>query len=120
MFRLLKRRKAIKGFVYHLSLELHQHFGQKAFYSIEEVDRLLKSGKYDQAFSAYAYALFCSRSSFDVYFRQFKVNCTYDGLRKFIAKRFFSGIIDFDASAVVHFAQGVGDSTYFSNTGNWC
>jgi hypothetical protein len=115
MFRLFKRRQAIKSFVYRLSLELNEHFGQKTFYSVEEVDQLLEAGKFDKAFSAYAYAMFCSRATFDAYFSPLKVNCTYAGLRKIVTKRFFSGIIDFDASAVVHFAQGVGDSTYYES-----
>jgi hypothetical protein len=119
MFRLLKRRKAIKSYIYRLSLELHRRFGEKRFYSFEEVDRLFENGKYDKAFSAYAYALLCSRSSFDSYFSQLKVNCTYDGLRKFVAKKYFSGIIDFDASSIVHFAKGVGDKSYYeSNLGS--
>jgi hypothetical protein len=112
MFRLFKRRKAIKSFIFRLSLDLQRRFGQKAFYSLEEVDRAFEGDKYDKTFIAYAYALFCSRAPFDSYFNQLKVNCTYDGLRKFVAKRFFRGIIDFNAAAIVRYAKGVGDGTY--------
>jgi hypothetical protein len=115
MLRLLKRRKAIKSFVYKLPLELGRHFGEKRFYSLGEVDRLLETGKYDKAFSAYAYALLCPRKDFDVHFNELNVNCTYDGLRKIVAKRFFRGIIDFDAAAVVRFAKGVGGGTYYES-----
>jgi Family of unknown function (DUF6559) len=112
MFRLIKRRKAIKNFIFRLSLDLQRRFDQKTFYSIEEIDRALEGNKHDKAFKAYAYALFCSRVSFDNYFNQLNVNCTYDGLRKFVAKKFFRGIIDFNAAAIVRFAKGVGDGTY--------
>jgi hypothetical protein len=112
MFRLIKRRRTIKSFIFRLSLELQLRFGQKSFYSLEGIDRAFEGDKYDKAFKAYAYALFCSRTSFDSYFKELKVNCTYDGLRKFVAKRFFRGIIDFNASAIVRFAKGVGDGTY--------
>ena len=115
MFRLLKRRKAIKNFVFKLPLELHRRFGEKRYYSFAEVDRLLADDKYDRAFSAYAYALFCSRKDFDAYFSALKVNCTYDGLRKFAARKYFKGIIDFDAPAIVRFAEGVGDMAYEEN-----
>jgi hypothetical protein len=115
MFRRLKRRKAIKTYVYRLSLELNRRFGQKKYYSLEEVDQLLQSSKYDKAFIAYAYALFCSRASFDSYFSQLKVNCTYDGLRKFVAKKHFHGFIDFDATGIIGFAKEVGDSSYYES-----
>src|SRR5271170_5657813 len=119
MFRLLKRRKAVKRFVYQLSLELCRHFGEKRFYSFQEIDQVLVAGKYDKVFSTYAYALFCSRKDFDFYFGPLKVNCTYDGLRKFVSKLYFSGVkyfgitgFDFNALSIIYFAKGVGDSNY--------
>ena len=111
--RLLKRRKAIKSFVYRLPLELHRRFGDNRYYSVEEVDRSLEDKKYDKAFSAYAYALFCSRKDFDACFSELKVNCTYDGLRKFIGKKYLYGAIDFDAASIVRFAKGVGGKSYY-------
>jgi hypothetical protein len=119
MFRLFKRRKAIKSFIFELSLELQQRFGDKRFYSVEEIDQVLEARKYDRVFAPYAYALFCSQTSFDSYFNQLKVNCTYYGLRKFIARKYFRGVIDFDALSIVRFAKSVGDSTYYeSNLGD--
>jgi hypothetical protein len=115
MFHLLKRRKAIKSFVFLLSLELQRRFSQKTFYSLEEVAHLLENDKYNKAFAAYAYGLFCSRASFDSYFNELKVNCTSDGLRKIVAKKYFSGIIDFDASSIIRFAKGVGDKSYYES-----
>jgi len=115
MFRLLKRRKAIKSFVFKLPLELHRRCGEKRYYSFGEVNRLLDDEKYDRAFSAYAYALFCSRKDFDAYFSALRVNCTYDGLRKFVARKYFKGIIDFDAAAIIRFARGVGDKSYYES-----
>jgi|ERR1035437_1310322 hypothetical protein len=115
ILRLFKRRKAIKSFVFKLPIELGRRFGEKRFYSLEEVGRRLEEGKYDKAFSAYAYALLCSRSSFDAYFSQLNVKCTYDGLRKFVAKKYFKGIIDFDASSIIRFAKGIGNKSYYDS-----
>jgi hypothetical protein len=115
MFRLIKRRKAIKSFVQRLPLELYRRFGDKRYYSFEQVNQTLENGKYDLAFSAYACALFCSKIDFESYFSALKVNCTYDGHRKFVAKKYFNGIIDFDAASLVRFAKGVGDKSYYES-----
>jgi hypothetical protein len=127
MFRFLKRSRAIKTYVFKLSLELHRRFGDKRFYTLEQVTHILENGRFDKTFSAYAYALFCSQKDFDAYFGQLKLKCTYYGLRKVVAKRYFRRIIDFDAGAVVRFAKGVGNSNYyesglgnnFINPGSW-
>ena len=113
MFIFLKRRKAIKSFAYKLPLELRRRFGDKTFYSIEQVERTLENGKYDKTFSAYAYALLCSRKDFDSYFGDLKLKSTYDSLRKLVAKKYFKGIVDFEGGAVVRFAQGVGGTSYY-------
>jgi hypothetical protein len=115
MFRWLKRNKAIKSYVYKTSLELCRRFGEKTFYSLDEVAKLFEAGKYDNTFSTYAYALFCSRADFDSYFGQLKLKCTYLGLRRVVAKKYFGGIIDFNAGAVVRFAKGVGNPSYDEN-----
>ena len=115
ILRLLKRRKAIKSFVYKLPLEVHRRFGDKQFYSLEQVERTLENGKYDRAFSAYAYALLCSRKDFDSFFGELKLKCTYDSLRMFVSKKYFNGIFDFDGGAIVRFAKGVGDQSYEEN-----
>jgi hypothetical protein len=115
LFRLLKRRRAIKSFVYDLPLKLERRFGQKTYFSLKEVDALFATGKYDKTFSAYAYALFCSRKDFDSYFQELNVRCTYDGLRKFVSKKYFNGVIDFNASSLFRFAKGIGRGSYDEN-----
>jgi len=115
MFRFLKRRRAIRSFVYKLPLDLRQRFGEKNFYSIDELDKIFSRLQYNEAFKAYAYALLCSRSTFDDYFNQLHVNCTYDGLRQSVAKKYFRGITDFDALSLIRFAKGVGNGSYREN-----
>ena len=118
MFRLLKRRRAIKTYVFRLSLELLRRFGEKTFYPMNQIDRVFEGGKYDPTFISYAYALFCSRAEFDAYFSQLKVNCTYDGLRQFASQKYFNGVIDFNASDVARFAKDYGGNSYYeSNLG---
>jgi len=116
MFRLLKRRRAIKKFVCQLPLELHRRFGAKRFYSLKEIDRAIEHGDLDRAFIAFAHALFSSREEFDSYYGQLKLGCTYDGLRKHVSKRFFCGTLDFDASSILQFAKrSDGDEFYESH-----
>jgi hypothetical protein len=115
LFRLLKRRQAIKSFVFKLPLELRRRFGAKTHYSVEEIDRVLESGKFNRAFSAYAYAMLCSRATFEDYFRGLNVDCTYDGLRKIVADRYLNGAIDFDAASLVRFAKDMGGAYYYES-----
>src|SRR5262245_22852430 len=105
MLRLIKRRRVIKKFVWHLPLELQARFGEKSNYSIEQIDRAVDGQKRDKAFIAYAHALFCSRKDFDDHYSPLKVKCTYDDLREFVAKRFFRGARDFNASSLLRFAK---------------
>lgn len=104
LFRLIKRRRAIKRFVRQLPLDLQRRFGEKQHYSLEEIDRGTASEDYDRRFVAFAHALFCSRQDFDLYYGPLKVNCTYDGLRAFVAQRYFRGVTDFDACSIFRFA----------------
>ena len=116
MFRWFKRRRAIKSYVFRLSLELFRRFGQKTFYSIDNIDRVFAGGKYDKNYISYAYALFCSRAEFDSYFSQLKVNCTYDGLRKYASKKYFRGVVDFNASEIAIFAKNTGGDSYYESS----
>jgi hypothetical protein len=118
MFRFLKRRRAIKTYVFRLSLELSDRFGQKTYYTMDHINRVFEGGKYDKTYISYAYALVCSRAEFDEYFSQLKVKCTYDGLREFASKKYFNGVIDFNASDIAIFAKDMGGNSYYeSNIG---
>jgi hypothetical protein len=118
MFRLLKRRKAVKSFVNKLPLALHRRFGDKRYYSFDEIASAFENRKYDYEFRAFAFALLSSRKDFNSRFYGLKADCDYDSLRKFVAKKYFNGIIDFDAASLVRFAKGVGDKSYYeSNIG---
>jgi hypothetical protein len=115
MFRFIKRRQAVKTYVYRFSLELLRRFGQKPFYSIEQIDRVFEGGKYDKTYISYAYALFCSRAEFDSYFSQLKVNCTYDSLRKFASQKFLRGAVNFNAFEIAMFAKDSGGAAYYES-----
>jgi hypothetical protein len=119
MFRFLKRRRAIKTYVFRLSLELLRRFDERTFYSMDQINRVFEGGKYDKTYISYAYALFCSRDEFDSYFSQLNVKCTYDGLRELASKKYFNGVIDFNASDITIFAKVFGGNSYYeSNVGN--
>ena len=115
LFRFFRRRKAIETFVFRMSLDLRSRFGEKTFYSLDEIDRLFTTGKYNKAFSAYAYALFCSQKEFEEFFNKLKVNCTYDGLRTTIGKRYFEGSINFNAASVIRYAKSASCNLYYES-----
>ncbi len=83
-----------------LSQDLARRFGKRAFYSSDEVTKAAERGGYTTVFIAYAHAAFCSREVFDEHYGPLGVKCTYDGLRKEIAKRYFSNQTHFDAEMV--------------------
>ena len=68
--------------------------------SIEEVCKAAEAG-FDTAFIAYAHAMFCTREDFDFHYGPLRVRCTYDGLRRSIARRFFDGATGFDAMNIL-------------------
>ena len=105
MFRLIRRRLAIRSYVWKLSQELLSRFGKKHYYSIDEVTQACCRGSLPTDFIAYAHAVFCSRSDFDAYYGPLRVACTYDGLRRVVSRRFFDGVRDFDADEVVSFVR---------------
>ena len=101
MIRYLKRRLAIGNYFWRLSQAVSRRFGKKNHYSIIEVSTTAKAGSFDMAFIAYAHAMFCSRDDFDAYYGPLRVACTYDGLRRTIARRFFGGATGFDAANIL-------------------
>jgi hypothetical protein len=113
------RRSAIEDYVWSLSQELSRHFAAKKHYSVEEVSRIADEGGYKKAYLAYAHAMFCSRSDFDAYYEPLRVACTYDGLREVIARRYFDGARDFDATTVVRLATPPREEEYDFSQGPW-
>jgi len=105
MLRFFKKRAAIKKFLLRLPLDLKRRFGEKHFYSVEEVTRATQGNEYDKAFLAYAFAVFCSPEAFDAHFAPLKVSCTYEGLRSFVAKKYFGGATHFDVIEIIRLAK---------------
>jgi hypothetical protein len=101
MIRHIKRYFAIRSYLRRLSGDLVRRFGRRALYKIEHVTQAVQRGKFSAAFIAHAHAIFCSREDFDAHYGPLGVACTYDGLRKPIARRYFSGRMDFDAETVI-------------------
>jgi hypothetical protein len=58
MIRLIKRRLAIRSYVFKLSQALPRRFGKKNFYSIEQVTKTASGANLQMAFIAYAHAIF--------------------------------------------------------------
>ncbi len=101
MLRLIKRRLAIRSYVWKLSQDLLRRFGKKNYYTIDEVTNAAERGRFSAAFIAYAHAIFCARADFDARYSALGVACTYDGLRAIVGRRYFDSATDFDAARVV-------------------
>lgn len=101
MIRLIKRRLAIRSYVWKLSQELLRRFGKKKFYTVEEVTQTVERAQLSSTFIAYAHATFCARPDFDSHYLALRVACTYDGLRAVVSRRYFGGVADFDAAQVI-------------------
>ena len=100
MIRHLKRYLAIRNYMHRLSQELVRRFGKRAHYLIDHVTQAVQRGGLSAAFNAYAHAAFCSRADFDAHYAPLGVACTYQGLRRTIARRYFSGRSNFDAGTI--------------------
>jgi hypothetical protein len=112
MIRLLKRRAAIGKYFWRLSQALARRFGRKRYYRLEEVSKTAEADGFDQAFIAYAHAMYCKRDDFDRYYGPLRVACTYDQLRSVVARRFFGGSMGFDATNILLRADSPKDREY--------
>jgi hypothetical protein len=101
MIRHIKRHFAIGKYFWRLSQVLVRRFGRKNYYDITDVSKVAADEGFDTTFIAYAHAMFCRRDSFDAYYEPLRVACTYDGLRRAVARRFFGGAMGFDAMNII-------------------
>ena len=102
MIRHIKRYLAIRSYMHGLSRELVRRFGKQSVYQIEQVTQAVKRGRLSPAFLAYAHASFCCQKDFDAYYEPLGVACSYQGLRRTVGRRYFSGGLDFDAATIIH------------------
>lgn len=96
--------------MYRLSQELVRRFGRRARYSVEHVTQAVQRGGLSAAFIAYAHAAFCNQEDFDAHYAPLGVACTYQDLRRTIARRYFSGRSNFDAGTIIARFCYYGDS----------
>src|SRR5450432_1238291 len=102
MIRHIKRYLAVRSYMHRLSQDLVRRFGKRSFYSVEHVTQAVQRGGLSAAFIAYAHAAFCSQPDFDAQYAPLGVSCSYQGLRNTIARRYFSGRMDFDAETIFY------------------
>lgn len=102
MFRHIKRYLAIRSYMHRLAGELAGRFGRRPSYTTEQVSRAVERGGLSKAFVAYAHAAFCTPQEFEAYYEPLGVACNYLDLRRVIARRYFSGHMDFDAETILN------------------
>jgi len=112
MIHSIKRYFVIRSYMRGLSGELVRRFGDRANYKITHVNQAIQRGGYSPAFVAYAHAAFCSENDFNAQYRTLGVGCGYLDLRRIIARRYFSGHLDFDAHTIFN---RQGRAKYFSD-----
>jgi hypothetical protein len=107
MIRHIKRYLAIRSYMLRLSRELVRRFGKKSFYSVKQVSQAIQRGRLSAGFIAYAHASFCSQKDFDAFYEPLGVACSYQGLRRTVSRRYFSGDMYFDAKTIIsRFVRG--------------
>ena len=107
MIRYFKRYLAIRSYVHRLGHELVRRFGKRSFFSVEHVTQAVQRGGFSAAFIAYAHSAFCKEEDFDAHYEPLGVACSYQGLRRTIARRYFSRHMDFDAKTIIsRFVRG--------------
>jgi hypothetical protein len=95
-----------------------RRFDKRSYYSVEMVTQAVQRGGLSSAFIAYAHAAYCTEADFDAQYKPMRVACSYVGLRRVIAKRYFSGSLDFDArTIIVRFCRISFDSDRFYESG---
>ena len=117
MLRFIKRRLAIRSYVKKLSQELSRHFAKKHYYTVDQVTQVAQRAGYKTGFIAYAHAIFCTRKDFDSHYGPLKVDCSYDGLRAIVSRRYFGGVRDFDAASIIHATRKMKISGGFYESG---
>ena len=102
MIRHIKRYLAIRSYMLRLSRELVRRFGKQSHYTVEHVTQAVQRGGLSSAFIAYAHAAFCKQTDFDAHYAPLGVACSYQGLRRTVGRRYFSGNMDYDATTIIH------------------
>jgi len=73
----------------------------------EHVTQAVQRSDLSTAFIAYAHAAFCKQEDFEAYYEPLGVASSYLGLRQTIARRYFSGRLNFDAKTILaRFVRG--------------
>jgi hypothetical protein len=123
MIRHIKRYLAIRSYMLRLSGDLARRFGRRPAYKVEQVTQAVQRGGFPAAFIAYAHAAYCSEEDFNRHYGPQSVACNYWGLRRTIARRYFSKQWDFDARTIFanlgqnHYGS---DSAYGGGSGFYC
>ena len=117
LFRLIKRRLAIRSYVFKLSLELYRRWGKRRYYTVDEVTGAALRSRRKTSFIAYAHAIFCAREDFDAHYGPLKVNCTYERLRAVVSRQYFGGVRDFDAACILRANRSLEVSARFYESG---
>lgn len=92
---------AIRSYARYLSQELVRRFGKRACYSVDQVTQAVQRGKFSATFIAYAHAAFCSQAGFEAHYQRLGGACSYQELRRSVARRYLHGQLDFDAAAII-------------------
>jgi hypothetical protein len=118
MIQSIKKYFIIRSYMKRLSLELARRFNKRPFYTIEHVSHAIQRAKLSAEYLAYAHAAFCNEHDFVIHYQRLGKCFDYQDLRRFIARRYFSGDVNFDAEMIINkYRRAVYDSDSFHESG---
>ena len=108
MFKSFFRKRNIRKCARKLPRELKAQYGQKAFYSKEQVDEILRrknlvttAAGSSILLNSYAYAMYCSPEEFEQIRQTAGAECDYQATRTEISDTVFNGSSDFNFSSLL-------------------
>jgi len=115
MIRQIRQYIAISRYVGRLGGDLVRRFGERKFYQVAQVTQAVERGGYSADFIVYAHAAFCGYEDFESHYRPRGIAVNYLGLRRVIARRYFSGWADFDAKTIYNTYRETNDGRFYES-----
>jgi len=98
MFKLFRKRRAMRAYRRQLGVKLRKRYGREKHYTPEQVRTTAISSNLGVDYLCFALAMYCDRDAFDAYHLAEGEACDYDAMRADIGNTYFGGDASFDAT----------------------
>jgi hypothetical protein len=116
MFESLKKRSALKKYVFQLTPELVKGFGGVSNFTVGQVTKTVQRLKLSEDFIPYAHSMFCSNEEFKNHY-QSNNDIKYENLRKEVSELVFEGNMNFKVSDLIKISSKSSDTGSFHESG---